>query len=207
MSKRKAAAALSTAKRPKVDPAAMAKILAEKAKLLKAQLAKHKLAKITTVSAAPKAPAKPKANPYLAHRQGEESATGGGSGEPAAPLPKKLAKKEHKRLERLKGGIKFVEQGAFANKGDWFRANLARAEVNVGGDVSKVHMVKDEDGAGTAAVISPVGQLSYEGKAYDIGDGSTGELALKLFDEIMGIQYGQRPDPFGWITEVVPGSK
>jgi branched-chain amino acid aminotransferase len=68
-------------------------------------------------------------------------------------------------------------------------------------------MLEEVFGAGTAAVISPVGQLSYEGKAYDIGDGSTGELALKLFDEIMGIQYGQRPDPFGWITEVVPGSK
>ena len=48
--------------------------------------------------------------------------------------------------------------------------------------------------------------LSYKGKAYDIGDGTTSELALKLFDELMGIQYGQRPDPFGWIREVVPGS-
>lgn len=60
-------------------------------------------------------------------------------------------------------------------------------------------------GAGTAAVISPVGQLAYQGKTYDVGNGA-GETALKLFDELMGIQYGQRPDPFGWITEVVPGA-
>ena len=62
-------------------------------------------------------------------------------------------------------------------------------------------------GAGTAAVISPVGQLSYEGTNYDIGAaGKTGPTALKLFDELMGIQYGQKPDPFGWITEVTPNA-
>ena len=60
-------------------------------------------------------------------------------------------------------------------------------------------------GAGTAAVISPVGQLAYQGKTYEVGNGA-GETALRLFDELMGIQYGQRPDPFGWVTEVVPGA-
>jgi len=60
-------------------------------------------------------------------------------------------------------------------------------------------------GAGTAAVISPVGQLEYEGVTYPVGDGDTGSVALKLFDELMGIQYGTRPDPFGWITELHPG--
>lgn len=60
-------------------------------------------------------------------------------------------------------------------------------------------------GAGTAAVISPVGQLSYQGKAYDIAS-QDDSLALKLFDELMGIQYGQKTDPFGWITEVTPGA-
>ena len=59
-------------------------------------------------------------------------------------------------------------------------------------------------GAGTAAVISPVGQLEYKGSTYDIGDGSTGPIALKLFDELIGIQYGTRPDPFGWVTELQP---
>jgi branched-chain amino acid aminotransferase len=59
-------------------------------------------------------------------------------------------------------------------------------------------------GAGTAAVISPVGQLEYNGVTYDIGDGGTGPTALKLFDELIGIQYGTRPDPFGWITQVAP---
>ncbi|MCH9669949.1 MAG: branched-chain amino acid aminotransferase [Gammaproteobacteria bacterium] len=59
-------------------------------------------------------------------------------------------------------------------------------------------------GAGTAAVISPVGQLEYKGKTYDVGDGSAGPTALRLFDELMGIQYGTRPDPAGWITQINP---
>ena len=73
-------------------------------------------------------------------------------------------------------------------------------------DAQRDGKLEEVFGAGTAAVISPVGQLSYKGVTYDIGDGSAGETALKLFDELMGIQYGQRPDPFGWITEVTPGA-
>ncbi|HKI98492.1 MAG TPA: branched-chain amino acid aminotransferase [bacterium] len=59
-------------------------------------------------------------------------------------------------------------------------------------------------GAGTAAVISPVGLLEYKGHNYEVADGQTGPVARKLFDELMGIQYGLRPDPFQWIHEVVP---
>jgi branched-chain amino acid aminotransferase len=57
-------------------------------------------------------------------------------------------------------------------------------------------------GAGTAAVISPVGVLDYRGRAIAIADGQTGPLALKLYDEVTGIQYGRRPDPFRWIVQV-----
>ena len=59
-------------------------------------------------------------------------------------------------------------------------------------------------GAGTAAVISPVGKLEYQGQVHEVAGGQSGELALRLFDELMGIQYGQRPDPFNWIREVAP---
>jgi len=59
-------------------------------------------------------------------------------------------------------------------------------------------------GAGTAAVISPVGALEYQGRTHHIANGGTGPLAERLFDEIIGIQYGTKPDPFGWIREVSP---
>lgn len=71
-------------------------------------------------------------------------------------------------------------------------------EAHAGGKLEEVF------GAGTAAVISPVGHLNYQDHTYEVGGGKAGPLALKLFDELMGIQYGQRPDRFNWIREVVP---
>ena len=56
--------------------------------------------------------------------------------------------------------------------------------------------------SGTAAVISPVGQIGYKGKDYTINQGAVGDLSQRLFDEISGIQYGERPDPHGWIEPV-----
>ena len=53
-------------------------------------------------------------------------------------------------------------------------------------------------GTGTAAVISPVGELGYKGERYVINGGQTGALTQKLYDTIVGIQYGTAPDPFGW---------
>jgi len=53
-------------------------------------------------------------------------------------------------------------------------------------------------GTGTAAVISPVGELGYKGERYVVGDGKIGALTQKLYDTIVGIQYGTAPDPFGW---------
>ncbi len=56
--------------------------------------------------------------------------------------------------------------------------------------------------SGTAAVISPVGQIGYQGTDYTVNQGAVGELAQRLFDEITGIQYGERPDPHGWMVPV-----
>ncbi len=54
-------------------------------------------------------------------------------------------------------------------------------------------------GSGTAAVISPVGELKYGDQIISVGDGSVGPLAQKLYDAIQGIQFGQAEDPLGWI--------
>src|SRR5699024_4138247 len=57
-------------------------------------------------------------------------------------------------------------------------------------------------GTGTAAVISPIGQLTFEGNNYVINDAKTGSVAKKLYDTLTGIQYGHMEDPFNWITKV-----
>lgn len=53
-------------------------------------------------------------------------------------------------------------------------------------------------GSGTAAVISPVGELKYDDKVLKIGDGSAGPIANKMFDSITDIQYGRTGDTMGW---------
>jgi branched-chain amino acid aminotransferase len=57
-------------------------------------------------------------------------------------------------------------------------------------------------GTGTAAVISPVGELAYRGRSMVINGGRIGPLTQRLYDAIVGIQYGQAPDPHGWTLEV-----
>jgi branched-chain amino acid aminotransferase len=62
--------------------------------------------------------------------------------------------------------------------------------------------MKEMFASGTAAVISPVGEISYRDRRYRISNGSVGEWAQKLYDEILGIQYGEREDIFGWIKHL-----
>ena len=57
-------------------------------------------------------------------------------------------------------------------------------------------------GTGTAAVISPVGELAYKGERFVIGGGRIGELTQKLYDAIVDIQYARVPDTRGWTVPV-----
>jgi branched-chain amino acid aminotransferase len=57
-------------------------------------------------------------------------------------------------------------------------------------------------GSGTAAVISPVGQIKYGERAVTVGDGKVGALAKRFYKAITDIQYGRRPDPHGWMTRL-----
>ena len=57
-------------------------------------------------------------------------------------------------------------------------------------------------GTGTAAVISPVGELRYRGENVVVNGGASGEISRRLFDEISGIQYGGIFDRYGWVHRV-----
>ena len=57
-------------------------------------------------------------------------------------------------------------------------------------------------GTGTAAVISPVGELCWKDEKVTLGDGSIGPVAQKLYDTLTGIQYGRLPDENGWIVKL-----
>lgn len=57
-------------------------------------------------------------------------------------------------------------------------------------------------GSGTAAVISPVGLITYKDKDMVVNDGKMGKITSFLYDKITGIQSERYPDEFGWVTEV-----
>ena len=57
-------------------------------------------------------------------------------------------------------------------------------------------------GTGTAAVISPIGELYYKGDKVTVSDFKTGELTQKLYDTLTGIQWGTIADPYGWTVVV-----
>ena len=67
---------------------------------------------------------------------------------------------------------------------------------------SKEGKLEEVFGTGTAAVISPVGELRYEGDVAYINDGKIGEITHKLYDTITGIQWGKLPDDMGWTVRV-----
>ena len=62
--------------------------------------------------------------------------------------------------------------------------------------------LKDCFASGTAAIVSPVGQIYYKGKEYVINEGKTGEVTERLYNEILQIQYGEKEDPFGWRVKI-----
>jgi branched-chain amino acid aminotransferase len=63
-------------------------------------------------------------------------------------------------------------------------------------------LLKEAFGTGTAAVISPIGELCYGDKKLVINNGEIGPIARMMYDTLTGIQYGRLPDRFGWIQRL-----
>ncbi len=57
-------------------------------------------------------------------------------------------------------------------------------------------------GSGTAAVISPVGLFRYKDVDYPVNGEKMGEISLKIYDKLTGIQRGTVQDEFGYIVKV-----
>lgn len=69
-------------------------------------------------------------------------------------------------------------------------------------EAAKKGKLQEAFGTGTAAVISPIGELFYKGEKQVINNFKTGELTQKLYDTLTGIQWGKIEDCFGWTQEV-----
>lgn len=57
-------------------------------------------------------------------------------------------------------------------------------------------------GTGTAAVISPIGELSWNNTQMIVNNNKTGQVSQKLYDTLTGIQFGRIKDEHGWTVEV-----
>ncbi len=57
-------------------------------------------------------------------------------------------------------------------------------------------------GMGTAAIIAPVGSISYRDQEHIINDFKVGPNAKRIYDELIGIQYGDIEDTFNWIDKI-----
>lgn len=76
---------------------------------------------------------------------------------------------------------------------------VAIAEVLAGAESGEL---EEAFATGTAAVISPVGELLYKGESRVINGGETGALSQRLYTELQQIQRGERDDPFNWVVKV-----
>jgi branched-chain amino acid aminotransferase len=67
-------------------------------------------------------------------------------------------------------------------------------KANASGELTEVFA------CGTAAVITPVGHVKHAGGEFDIADGGTGSVTLKLRERLTGLQHGHVADTHGWMT-------
>lgn len=69
-------------------------------------------------------------------------------------------------------------------------------------EAGKSGKLQEVFGTGTAAVISPVGEIMHGEERLIVNRGKIGALSQKLYDELTGIQYGERPDKFNWCLKI-----
>lgn len=70
-------------------------------------------------------------------------------------------------------------------------------------EAARAGTLREVFATGTAAVISPIGTLCYQGKDYAINGNQVGELSQKLYDTLSGIQTGAAPDTHHWTEQVI----
>ncbi|MBR5977017.1 MAG: branched-chain amino acid aminotransferase [Clostridia bacterium] len=69
-------------------------------------------------------------------------------------------------------------------------------------DALRAGKLEEAWGTGTAAVVSPIGELSYRGEKYTINNFEIGPTTQWLYDTLTGMQWGRLPDNKGWIIPV-----
>ncbi len=77
-----------------------------------------------------------------------------------------------------------------------------RISIQEVADAYKAGKLEECFGTGTAAIISPVGELRFEDLVMNIGDNKIGPVTQKLYDSITGIQLGKMEDELNWVIKI-----
>lgn len=83
-----------------------------------------------------------------------------------------------------------------------YTVNERRLSIDEIVEAHKAGRLKEAFGTGTAAVISPIGELKYGDIVMKINDGKIGETSQMLYDTLTGIQWGRIADTMDWIRTV-----
>jgi branched-chain amino acid aminotransferase len=86
---------------------------------------------------------------------------------------------------------------------EW-KIDVAERKISIDEVLStaKKGTLKEVFGTGTAAVISPVGEIRHEDQSIVVNEGKIGSLSQRLYDEITRMQYGEKPDKYGWCYSI-----
>ncbi len=87
-------------------------------------------------------------------------------------------------------------------KSEGYRVSERLISVDELGKALAEGKLEEAWGCGTAAVVSPIGELCYKGEKYVINDGKIGEVTAHLYDTLTGIQWGKMEDTFGWTLPI-----
>jgi branched-chain amino acid aminotransferase len=87
---------------------------------------------------------------------------------------------------------------------DWgLRVSERRISID---EIKRAHAageLQEVFGTGTAAVVSPVGELGFPDGCLTVGDGTPGAVGERLYEALTGIHYGTLPDRYGWMAPIV----
>lgn len=83
-------------------------------------------------------------------------------------------------------------------KSEGYTVNERLLSVDELGKALKNGKLEEAWGCGTAAVVSPIGELCYKDVKYTINGGKIGDVTQHLYDTLTGIQWGRLPDTKGW---------
>ena len=87
-------------------------------------------------------------------------------------------------------------------KNEGYKVSERKLSVEELEDAMKNGKLEEAWGTGTAAVVSPIGELCYKGEKFTINNFEIGPVTKHLYDELTGMQWGKVEDRFGWICPI-----